>query len=333
MEELASTCSPIRPRDTVIHGTGGKATGSTSLMEILDTTGSVMKDGGGRRAALMFGLHIDHGDIQEFLDKKLDLNELKHANCSVIFNRNPEEFFEKVRNNEELELKFNGNVIKKVSAKKIWNKIVSNALKNGEPGILNSYYANKMSNIWYVTELICTNPCGEVWLSAKECCDLGSLVLPRFVTPTGKISWSTLRDTIHTAVRFLDNVLTVNHYPLPEIEEVCSNLRRVGLGITGLHDMLLLCGLKYNSPEGLELVNKVMKFIKNEAYGASINLAAEKGSFAKFDPEKFVRSSFVKTLKPTIRKAILEKGIRNCAHPHHCTNRDYISSVSSYFRN
>ena len=260
----------------------------------------------------MLCLGLSHGDIQEFLDKKLDLAKLTNANVSVVFDENAEEFFRRVKNDEEFELKHNGRVVGTCSAKKLWSKIVDNALKGGEPGLLNGYLANKMNNIWYRSSLVSTNPCGEIWLAPYDCCCLGALVLPRFISGRG-IEWDTLKQTVKTAVRFLDNVLTVNKYPLPKIEQMCQSIRRVGLGIMGLHDALLLSGMKYNSPEGLELVHKLMNRIKNYAYEASVELAQEKGAFPDFVAEKFLKSNYVKTLKPTIRKKIMESGIRNCA--------------------
>lgn len=727
-------CSPIRPRGIPVKGSGGVATGAVSLMEIINAAGEVIKAGGGRRTALMLCLDISHGDIEEFLNKKLDLNKLNNANVSVMFNEDPEEFFRKVKNDEQFDLLFKGKVVGSVKAKDLWTKIVHNAYKNGEPGILNGHYANKMSNIYYHARLTSTNPCvtgdtlvavadgrnavsikqlaeegkdvpvysihpgtgevqikwgvnprktgemkevwkvtlddgstvrattnhkfvmrdlstkqlkdlkpgdslqvtakwktswkeifkqansrsqdywaihdgkkmrfehgmiaefnlgrkitngevvhhknykgldnspenlavmskeehdylhrqnmlgdknpyhrmsddwkhdfashpgeengmfgkenkwgnhtedakkrisekhlgkklskvtkeklsikaieraekkyidagipqhvkkscpacsaeftvhwnareqmycshpcsmvihnqkiregnkqkweekrkfkrealmntfndlkfslkrepmekefqnfckergissrftthmfknfsdlkqhandfnhrvvsiefdcyedvynitvednhifqivlnvpattktgkdkqyhistrqcGEIFMSPYDCCCLGAVVLPRFVKGK-KVDWSALEEAVKLGVRFLDDVLAVNNYPLQEIADTCSNLRRVGLGVMGLHDMLLTVGLKYNSPEGLEFVDKVMNFIKNASYEASIELAKEKGAFPAFDAEKYLKSAFVKTLKPTIRKQIAEHGIRNCA--------------------
>jgi ribonucleoside-diphosphate reductase alpha chain len=318
---LGLNCSPIRPRNSPINGTGGVATGAVSLMEIIDKAGDVIRAGGGRRTALMLCLNLDHGDLVEFLDKKLDLKQLTNANVSVVFNENPEDFFALVKKDLDLEFKFRGRVIGKAKARDIWKKIVSNALKGGEPGLLNGYLANKMNNIWYHAELISTNPCGEIWLSEYDCCCLGAVVLPRFVVGSGEVSatgdkvinWSELKKTVQLAVRFLDDVLTVNNYPLPEIRDTCSSIRRIGLGVMGLHDMLLEMGLKYNSDAGLELIDKVMEVIKNTAYETSVELAKEKGSFQAFDSDKFMKSGFVKTLKPSIRSKIKEHGIRNCA--------------------
>lgn len=306
--------TPIRPRGSKINGSGGTATGPVSLMEGINGFGEKIKAGGGRRVAMMMALGLSHKDIVEFLDAKLDLGELNNANVSVVFDENPEHFFEHVKRDEQFELKHNGKVVGHARAKEIWQKIVKNALKGGEPGLLNGYLANRMSNIGYYTPLICTNPCGEIWLAAYDCCDLGSLVLHRYVDESKKdLNWGLLQETVFTAVRFLDNVLTVNNYPLPEIKEQCSNIRRIGMGVTGLHDMLLRLGLKYNSSAGLEFVDKVMDKIKNWAYEASSDIAQEKGAFPKFDPELFLKGGFAKTLKPSLREKVRQHGMRNCA--------------------
>lgn len=311
---VGTNYSPIRPRNSPINGSGGLASGAVSLMRGINAFGEEMKNGGGRRVALMMTLRIDHGDIVEFLDAKLDLAKLNNANVSVNFEEDPEIFFDYVKQNRDYELKHNGKVVGKISAKKIWHKIVSNAIKGGEPGILNGYLANRMNNLWYYTPLISTNPCGEIWLAEYDCCCLGSVVLPRFVDEEKKeLDWDELKKTVTVGVRFLDNVLSVNTYPLPEIKDQCSNLRRIGLGVTGLHDMLLKLGLKYNSAAGLEFVDRVMEKVKHWSYEASTDLAEEKGAFPKFDPEKFVKSGFCKTLKPSLRERIKTKGMRNCA--------------------
>jgi ribonucleoside-diphosphate reductase alpha chain len=311
--------SPIRPRNSIIHGTGGTATGAVSLMRIKNAVGEELKAGGGRRVAMMHALGLSHPDLEEFLDAKLDKRQLNNANVSVIFDEDPEAFFQKVRNGEDWDLRFGGKVHKRVSARAIWERIVANALgdgteKNpgGEPGLLNGYFANKMSNVWYYAPLLCTNPCGEIWLPAYDCCDLGALVLPRFVRGDS-LDWQALSETIALSVRFLDDVLTVNNYPLTEIKEVATSSRRIGLGVMGLDTMLKMLGYRYDSVAALEFVDKLMNTIKVRAYEASIDLAREKGPFARFDAEKFLRSGFCKTLKPSLRERIRKDGIRNCA--------------------
>lgn len=310
--------SPTRERGAAVHGTGGTATGAVSEMEMVNGVGNVLKMGGGRRVALMFGLSASHPDIVEFMNKKLDRNELNNANVSVVFDEAPEAFFELVKSGADFPLVHKGRQVGSIPAAELWRRLVDNARKpregqgGGEPGLLNGYLANRMSNIWYVEPLICTNPCGEIWLSAYDCCCLGALVLPRFVRG-GKVQWEHLREVVALGVRFLDDVLTVNQYPLPEIAEKCGQLRRIGLGITGLHHMLLELGLGYNAPEGLEFVDKLMKAIKHASYEASSDIAREKGSFPAFERDKFLKSNFVKTLKPTVRARIAEHGMRNCA--------------------
>lgn len=306
-------CSPIRPRGTPVKGTGGTATGAVSLMEIINAAGEVIKAGGGRRTALMLCLDIRHPDILEFLDAKLDLGRLNNANVSVVFSDDPERFFEAVRAGTPYDLVHGGRVVGQADARSVWDRVVANALRGGEPGILNMHLANRMSNIWYGKKLISTNPCGEIWLSEAECCCLGAVVLPRFVTPTGKVRWELLRSTVRTSVRFLDDVLTVNNYPLPKIARTCQDLRRIGLGVMGLHDFLLLQDLDYSSPEGLEMVDRVMRFIKEESYAMSVDLAVEKGPFPLFQSEGVARSGFIKSLRPTLRQRIEREGLRNCA--------------------
>jgi ribonucleoside-diphosphate reductase alpha chain len=309
---VGTNYSPIRPRNSKIAGTGGVATGAVSLMRGINAFGEEMKAGGGRRVALMMALNITHGDIVEFLDTKLDLKKLNNANVSTIFDEDPEDFFALVKAGADLELKHMGKVVGKAPAAELWKKIVSNALKSGEPGLLNGYLANRMNNVWYFKPVICTNPCGEIWLVEYDCCDLGALVLPRFII-NGKFDRELLKSVIKVAVRFLDDVLSVNNYPMDEIKEMCSQIRRIGLGVTGLSTMLLQLGMRYNSTEALEFVDSLMNFIKNCAYEASIELAEEKGSFPVFDAEKFLKGGFIKTLKPSIRDGIKKKGIRNCA--------------------
>ena len=306
--------SPIRGRGYQIKGTGGVATGSVSYGQMINGIGNVIVGGGGRRMALMLALALNHPDVEEFLHVKLDRKELNNANISLIIPEDmpTEKFVEMVKNGEEIELEFNGVPSgKTINAAWLWSRLVENAYESGEPGVLNGFLANRMNNIWYHKPLICTNPCGEIWLEAYGCCDLGAIVLPRFVQD-GKFDWDALDETVRLGVRFLDNVLSVNHYPLNEIKENCEQVRRIGLGVMGLHTMLLEMGMKYDDAKALDFVDKLFNTIKNTAYDASINLAIEKGPFPAYD-QRFLDSGFVKTLKRGIRNKIKEHGIRNCA--------------------
>jgi ribonucleoside-diphosphate reductase alpha chain len=306
-------CSPIRPRGSRISGTGGIATGAVSLMHMINAVGDVLVGGGGRRLALMLDLNITHPDMPEFLDAKLDRAELTNANVSIIVDKKlpSETLVKKVRKGENFDLMWGGSSVKKVNAKEIWEKIVTNAWTSGEPGILNGDLANKESNIWYYKPLISTNPCGEIWLEEYGSCDLGAIVLPRFVTDSGTCDWDGLRSTITTAVRFLDNVLSINEYPLNAIRDNNQHVRRLGLGIMGLHSMLIKMGRKYSQSN--DFIDDLMMFIKEAAYNASIDLAIEKGAFGAYD-ERFLDSGFSRrSLSTSIRSRIRKNGIRNAA--------------------
>jgi ribonucleoside-diphosphate reductase alpha chain len=302
--------SPIRPRGANIKGTGGVATGSVSLMQLIDGVGDVLVSGGGRRLALMFCLAIDHPDIEEFLHSKLDEDQLNNANMSVILDFDPKEFSEKVNNGGKIPLVFEGKEYGELDAISVWKKIVKHAWANGEPGVLNQHLAEEMNNIHYYKPVISTNPCGEQWLEAYGACDLGALVLPRFVED-GTFRWGEFDDTIRTAVRFLDDVLDVNYYPNEKIKDNCEAVRRIGLGVMGLHSMLMDLGMKYSSHEAIEFEDKLFDTIKNIAYQESVELAKEKGQFPAYQKE-FLDSGFVKTLDDDLRGRIDENGIRNC---------------------
>ena len=311
---IGINCSPIRPRGSVIRGHSGRATGAVSVMEIINGIGEVIRAGGGRRTALMLCLNIDHADTPEFINKKLDLGQLNNANVSVVFmNDGPQTFLNEVGADALHEFVWNGQVVGSMPARELWRKILDNAVLAGEPGLLNGYLANQQNNIWYYRPLISTNPCGEIWLEAYGCCDLGALVLPRFVV-NGQLDKRLLARTISLAVRFLDNVLDVNTYPLKAIEDNCKMVRRIGLGVMGLHDMLILMGKKYTSDEGKAFVDSLFSFIKKKAYEASVYLAIEKGQFPALDRLKFVESGFCKdSLSEGMRERIVHNGIRNCA--------------------
>lgn len=309
-------CSPVRPRGSTISGTGGIATGAVSLMEMINGVGDVLVGGGGRRLALMLDLNITHPDMPEFINKKLNTNVLNNANVSVILDKRmgAETLVNKVRNGESFDLQFGGTKYGTQNAKELWETLVQNAWQSGEPGVLNGDLANRESNIWYHKPLVSTNPCGEIWLEEFGCCDLAALVLPRFVDPIWGFRWHSLAKTIRTAVRFLDNVLSVNEYPLPAIRDNCLTVRRIGLGIMGLHSMLIKMGYRYSSPAALEFVDTLMNFIKEQAYLASIELAQEKGPFPAFDADMFLQSGFIRrSIDQKTQDLIREKGIRNCA--------------------
>jgi ribonucleoside-diphosphate reductase alpha chain len=200
--------------------------------------------------------------------------------------------------------------MKTVKAKDIWDKIISNAHKCGEPGIMNLGYMNEMSNSWYYSKIESTNPCGEIPGPAYASCDLGSINVSNFVK-NKKFDRKAFEQTVEVGVRFLDNVLQVNEYPLSKLKEVGTSDRRIGLGLCGLHYGMVKMGIKYSSEAGVEFTEMIYEILRNHSYYYSTELAVEKGSFQKFDPEKFLKSAFVKTLPTKIREKIRKDGIRN----------------------
>lgn len=280
--------TPIRERGSSISR-GGQSTGAVSLMEICNSVGDVIRGGGGRRVAMMHTLSMTHKDADEFIDKKLNLNALNNANVSILIP--PSMDYAQLDDS-------------------MFKRLVANAWQSGEPGLLNQKRAEEMSNVHYAHELTSTNPCGEIWLPDYGCCCLGALVLPRFVR-NGIMDWNTLSESIGNAVRFLDNVLDVNEYPLDEIRAMCVAERRIGLGLMGLHTALLEMGLTYKDTT---MIDTIMSFIRQSAYKASQDLAREKGPFPLFNSDMFnsgffrqhkdlmlapMRNSAVLTVAPT----------------------------------
>lgn len=302
--------SKIRPRGTPIRGTGGEATGAVSLMRAVDGVCSQLREGGGRRAATLFCLKYDHPDLQEFMKAKLEDGELSNANISVLIDN---KFLKLLDDDEEIVYMWQGEERGRTPAKEVWDTIIRNAWLNGDPGLLNYGLANEMNSISYACDLVATNPCAEQWLSHADCCNLGSVNLHSHIID-GKMDWDLLEETVAVGVRFLDNVLDQNTYPLPEIQESSQRNRRIGLGVMGLHDMLLELDLKYSSQEARDFVDKVMSCIKKQAYHASIRIAIEKGPFHAFDINEHTKTGFAKKcLTRNHRRLIQESGIRNCA--------------------
>ena len=303
--------SAVRPRGASIAGQRGVAPGAVELMRLIDACAKPVRNGGQRRVALMFSLDLDHPDIQEFLDAKLEKGELTHANVSVR-SQHTTAFIKSVKSDGEIELHWKGQYRRSIKARTLWNAIVTNAYNSAEPGFLNWEMVESESNIHYIESLVSTNPCGELALAAMEPCCLGHVVLSRFVVD-GAIDYAELANTIRLGVRFLDNVLTVNHFPLPSMASKSHSLRRIGLGTTALADTLVLCGHRYGSSGGNDFINKLFRFISKVAYESSIMLAVEKGPFPLCDPKQHIESGYMRRMPAKIRALTSENGIRNCA--------------------
>jgi ribonucleoside-diphosphate reductase alpha chain len=304
--------SAVRPNGAEIAGQKGECPGPISLMKLVNNNGNPVRAGGSRRVALMFSLDSDHPDVEDFIDAKLTKGELQLANISIRSNKTTE-FVKAIQEDLDWELAWKGKYGKTIRARDLWKKIVKNAYESAEPGFLNWELVETESNIYYIEKLVTTNPCGEIAMSSYDACCLGHLVLPRYVKDNGDVDWHLLAETVRTGVRFLDNVLSVNHFPLAEMKEKTGNLRRIGLGTTGLADMLALLGQKYGSEESLKFIDKLYRFISKSSYEASVMLAVEKGAFPLCEPEKHVKSGYMKRMSKKIKSMVLEHGIRNCA--------------------
>jgi ribonucleoside-diphosphate reductase alpha chain len=201
--------------------------------------------------------------------------------------------------------------IEDISAREIWHYIWKNSLESGDPGIYNIDLANSYTNVSYFEELASTNPCGEISLPSYGNCCLGNVNLANMVTEDGNVDWKRLAKSVRYGIRFLDNVLTVNHYPTDECRTVSERSRRIGLGVTGLHHMLIKLGVRYGSEKCLEFLDRLFTTIRDEAYKQSVYLARDKSPFSAFEREKYLAEDFAKTLPARIRMLIRQHGIRN----------------------
>lgn len=300
--------SSLRPRNDIIHGKGGHSSGLVSFMEGADFISKLIESGGSRRAAAIGHIEVSHPEVMDFIDAKLLHGRLSHFNISVMVNH---DFLERVETDRDWTFKFKQKAYGTAKAKDIWDKIVSNMVRCAEPGLINWSNFSK-NNSYYFAPVTGTNPCGETTLSPNEACDLGSLVLPNFITGTINTNWKKLENTIKLAIRFLDNIIDVNKYVLREIDVNAHNTRRVGLGVIGLAEYLFAKSVRYGSERAVAEVERLMRFIRDAAYTASVELALEKGAFPKFDSTQYGKASFIRKLPASLRADIKKYGVRNC---------------------
>lgn len=304
--------SRIRPDGDTIQGKGGKASGPVSFMYALDGIAQTVESGGQRRAAFIAILSCEHPEIEKFIKTKVVDGKLSHFNISVGITN---EFIRAVKKNKNWSLRFGTKEYKVVKARELWNMMVESAWKCGDPGFVNLDNIRDMNPTSYCEEIEATNPCGEIILPRYGSCCLGSVNLSEmYCERTNSVDWERLKDTITTAVRFLDDVLDVTHYPLPQIEITSTSSRRIGLGIMGLHYLLLKMGIKrYGSDESLEVMDDLFNKFRDYAYLASIELAKEKGAFSKFDLHRYLEGDFAKRLPHRVLAKLKKHGIRNGA--------------------
>jgi len=331
--------STLRPSGTRAVSSNTIATGPVSFMQIWNRMCETLLTSDARRGAMMATLRIDHPDIESFINAKQEAGSLTNFNLSVLVT---DDFMDAVRTNNEWKLVFpkkqlkgseyrnyetvsrtwSGHsdpapcyVFETVSARKLWQSITEAAFNTAEPGVLFIDHINNWNNLWYCEHISATNPCGEIPLPPYGSCDLGSINLTAFVnnpfTPEAHMDMDAIRELVPTAVRMLDNVIDVTDFPLDIQRNEAVKKRRIGLGITGLADALIMLNLDYGTAEARNTASRIMKLITHTAYRASIELAREKGPFPLLETEKYLKSLFLHGFPADIIDGISNHGIRN----------------------
>ncbi|HEY0634192.1 MAG TPA: adenosylcobalamin-dependent ribonucleoside-diphosphate reductase [Gammaproteobacteria bacterium] len=327
--------STLRPRGMEARRANTIASGPVSFMKIWDAMCATLLSTGARRGAMMATLRCDHPDIEEFIHVKRGSGALSHFNLSVLIS---DAFMQAVRAGQQWELVFpvdgteslgevvqrvwSGGrtpvacrVIRRVDARKLWGEILRSSYASAEPGVLFIDRINQLNNLYYRERISATNPCGEIPLPPYGACNLGSINLVTLVrepfSTAAHFDFDMLVRIVADAVRLLDDVIDVSHFPLPAQQQQARGSRRIGLGITGLADALLMLGLHYDSEEARSFAARILRTVLHCAYRASIELAKEKGSFPFFDRKQYLAGEFIATLPEEIRSDIATHGIRN----------------------
>ena len=332
--------STLRPKGVLAQSVGSVASGPVSFMRIWDSMCATVLSTGARRGAMMATLRCDHPDIEDFIDAKHEQGQLRHFNLSVLVT---DELMQAVQQDAEWSLVFPGEqldehdpvqdhevvhrhwpgyqtpvacrVLKRLRARDLWTRIMQATYAYAEPGVLFIDQINRTNNLWYREHISATNPCGEIPLPPYGACNLGSINLTKYVSHPfsgeAQLDIEGIRADSRIATRMLDNVIDVSRFPLEMQEAQARGTRRIGLGITGLADALIMLEIKYDSDKARELAATVMREVCHTAYRTSIALAREKGPFPYFDKGKYLQGPFIKALPADIQEGIANHGIRN----------------------
>jgi ribonucleoside-diphosphate reductase alpha chain len=304
--------STLRPRGAPVKGVGADASGPLSFMDVWDAMCRTIMSAGYRRGAMMATLRCDHPDIEDFIEAKREPGRLRMFNLSVLVT---DALMKAVEDNAPWELSFGGSVWKVLPARELWDKIMRATYAYAEPGVIFIDRINRRNNLWYCEQITATNPCGEQPLPPYGACLLGSINLASLVeapfTPEARLDLDRLRRLVPDCVRMMDNVIDISRFPLPQQQEEARQKRRIGLGVTGLADALILCGLRYGSAAAVAATESWLTAIQREAYLASTKIAAEKGPFPLFDRDRYLAGEPVAGLDEEIRTGIAQNGIRN----------------------
>ncbi|MDF1804500.1 adenosylcobalamin-dependent ribonucleoside-diphosphate reductase [Thalassovita sp.] len=304
--------STIRPKGAPVAGVAADASGPLSFMDVWDAMCRTIMSAGSRRGAMMATMRCDHPDIEQFITAKSDSARLRMFNLSVLVT---DDFMEAVKVDGSWDLKYQDKVYHTLQARDLWNKIMKSTYDFAEPGVIFIDRINKANNLNYVEQIAATNPCGEQPLPPYGACLLGSINLARVVKDpfdaTAGLDLDVLDDLVRTAIRMMDNVVDASQFPLEAQAQEALAKRRIGLGVTGLADALLMVGLEYGTDAAAAQAEEWLKQIARSSYLASVDLAKEKGAFPLFEADKYLASGNMMQMDDDVREAIREHGIRN----------------------
>src|SRR5215470_919646 len=304
--------STLRPKGAPVKGVGADASGPLTFMDVWDAMCRTIMSAGHRRGAMMATMRCDHPDIEAFIEAKREPGRLRMFNLSVLVT---DTFMQAVEENAPWELSFGGTVWKVLPARELWDKIMRATYAYAEPGVIFIDRINRRNNLSYCETISATNPCGEEPLPPYGACLLGSINLAALVrnpfSAEAALDMDELERLVPVAVRLMDNVVDVSGFPLEQQTVEAKAKRRIGLGVTGLADALIMCGARYGSSSAVALTEVWMKAIQRAAYLASVDLATEKGSFPLYDRERYLAGETVMGLDEEVRVQIAQHGIRN----------------------